>query len=87
MFKSSEYGRSAREGENAGRECTGMKVSREIGFGWVERTGKDICWNGIFFFQPLLNGANGHKEHKNKLWNHIALVQIPAQQHVDRMIF
>ena len=68
MFKSSKYGRSAREGENAGRECTRMKISREIGIAWVERKGKDICWDGIFFFiQLLLTGGNGHKKRKNKL--------------------
>lgn len=77
------------QGRERMQENTGMKISREIGFGWVERKGKDICWDGIFFFliQPLLTGGNGHKEHKNRLRNHLALVQIPAQQHIDKMIF
>lgn len=38
------------QGRERMQENTGMKISREIGFGWVERKGKDICWDGICFF-------------------------------------
>ena len=30
------------QGRERMQENTGMKISREIGFGWVERKGKDI---------------------------------------------